>query len=234
MTASAPEAASAAAASSQLAISPFTTTRNREFVLDRANRGPVRTALVELAAGAPMHGDEAHARLLGAARQFRRVDRAIIPAEPHLERDRHRDRADRGFDQRQRVIEIAHQRRAGLAAGHVPRRTTHVDVDDVGASRFGDPRRLPPSSALRSRQVVRRAVRGPAPSARSIARGSASARSWLAVISETTRPAPIRATRRRTGASVTPDIGARMTWFGSAILPTAIPEGRKVVADKAT
>ena len=40
------------------------------------------------------------------------------------------------------VIEIAHQRRTGLAAGHVARRTAHVDIDDVGAGGFGDPRAL--------------------------------------------------------------------------------------------
>jgi len=33
----------------------------------------------------------------------------------------------------------------------------------------------------------------------------------LAIISETTSPAPSRFTRRRNGISVTPDIGARMT-----------------------
>ena len=38
---------------------------------------------------------------------------------------------------------------------------------------------------------------------------------WLAIISETTSPAPRRLTRRRNGRSVTPDMGARIT--GSAI-----------------
>ena len=49
---------------------------------------------------------------------------------------------DRGLDQRQGVIEIAHQRGAGLAAGDVAGRTAHVDVDDVGAGGFRDPRAL--------------------------------------------------------------------------------------------
>ena len=43
-------------------------------------------------------------------------------------------------------------------------------------------------------------------------------RAWLAIISETTSPAPLRLTRRRKGKSVTPDMGARMTgsssWMG--------------------
>ncbi len=38
------------------------------------------------------------------------------------------------------MVEIAHQGGTGLAAGHMPRRTAHVDVDDVGAGRFRDPR----------------------------------------------------------------------------------------------
>src|ERR1700738_4060193 len=42
-------------------------------------------------------------------------------------------------------------------------------------------------------------------------------RSLLAVISETTRPAPSEAASRRNGASVTPDIGARMTRLAISI-----------------
>ncbi len=51
--------------------------------------------------------------------------------------------------------------------------------------------------------------------------GGLATRSALAVISETTRPAPSRATRRRNGASVTPDIGARITRFGKVRAPIA-------------
>jgi len=65
-------------------------------------------------------------------------------------------------------------------------------------------------------------VAKPPPSARSSASGRRSARSSLAVISDTTRPAPRRATKRRKGASVTPDIGAKITGLGSATLPIII------------
>src|SRR5436190_10526418 len=44
-------------------------------------------------------------------------------------------------------------------------------------------------------------------------------RSSLAVISEITRPAPSAAVKRRNGASVTPDIGARRTGLPISILP---------------
>ena len=40
-----------------------------------------------------------------------------------------------------------------------------------------------------------------------------------AVISETTSPAPSRSARRRNGASVIPDIGARITRFGTQTVP---------------
>ena len=43
----------------------------------------------------------------------------------------------------------------------------------------------------------------------------------LAIISETTTPAPRLAARRRNGASVMPDMGARNTRFGSVTGPTA-------------
>ncbi len=43
---------------------------------------------------------------------------------------------------------------------------------------------------------------------------------WLAIISDTTSPAPDFFTKRRNGISVTPDIGARMTLLASSIGPT--------------
>jgi len=49
--------------------------------------------------------------------------------------------------------------------------------------------------------------------------GRSLTRSSLAVISETTKPAPSVAARRRNGASVIPDIGARRTRFAIAISP---------------
>ena len=42
---------------------------------------------------------------------------------------------------------------------------------------------------------------------------------WLAIISDTTSPAPARLTKRRNGMSVTPDMGARMTGADRRIGP---------------
>src|SRR5262249_56010108 len=61
----------------------------------------------------------------------------------------------------------------------------------------------------------------PCPSRRRRASHRPSARADVATISETTRPAPSRAARRRNGASVTPDIGARTTGLASATGPMA-------------
>ena len=73
--------------------------RNRDRILDGAHRAPIGLALVELAARAAMHGDHLHAGSFRAARQLRRVERAIVPAEPHLQRHRHLHRGDRRLDQ---------------------------------------------------------------------------------------------------------------------------------------
>ena len=87
-----------------------------------------------------MHGYHLHAGLLGATRQLRRIQAVMIPTQTHLQRHRNRDRLYRRLDQRQRMIKITHQRRTAQAAGHLPGRTAHIDVDDVRARLFGQPR----------------------------------------------------------------------------------------------
>ena len=46
---------------------------------------------------------------------------------------------------------------------------------------------------------------------------------WLAIISETTRPAPQALTTRRNGLSVTPDMGARITGSSRVTGPREMP-----------
>src|SRR5205807_10503573 len=48
---------------------------------------------------AAVHRNQPHARGLGAARQLRRVDRAIVPTEPHLQCHRHFHSRYRRLDQ---------------------------------------------------------------------------------------------------------------------------------------
>ena len=103
--------------------------------LDRAHRIPIGGAGIELAAGAAMHGDELHARRLRPPRQFRRIDGAIVPAEPHFQGYGNVDRGNGRVDQRDRMVEVPHQRRAGLAIGDMLGGAPHIDVDDLGALR---------------------------------------------------------------------------------------------------
>ena len=51
------------------------------------------------------------------------------------------------------MVEIAHQRGARLPAGHVPRRTAHIDVDDGSAAGLGDTRGLPHPARLAAGQL---------------------------------------------------------------------------------
>ena len=127
--------------------------RNIDRLANGANRVPVGLALVELAAGAAMHRNQPDAGGFGPPRQFRRIDRAVIPTETHLQRHGYADRADGRLDQRQRVVEIAHQGRAGLPPGHMAGGTTHVDVDDVRPRRFGDTGPLRHPAGLAARQL---------------------------------------------------------------------------------
>ena len=46
------------------------------------------------------------------------------------------------------MIEIAHERRTGIAAGHLLGRTAHIDVDDVGALARCNARRFRHVSSL--------------------------------------------------------------------------------------
>ena len=127
--------------------------RNRDRVLDRPHGPPVGVALVELAAGAPVYGHKADAGRLRATRKLGRVPGAVIPTEPHLERYRHRHRGHRGLDQGERMIEIAHQRRARLATDHVAGRTAHVDIDHRRAACFSNAGTLAHPARLASSEL---------------------------------------------------------------------------------
>ena len=111
---------------------------NGDRVADRADRGPIGLTLVELTARASVDGDHLHPCAFGARGDLGRVQHRIIPAQPCLERDRHLDRPHHRRDQGQRMVRIAHQRRAGIAIRHLFGGATHVDVDDGGTLRFGD------------------------------------------------------------------------------------------------
>ncbi len=107
-----PRARRALRASSMVVISPLTMSGIPIASLTGRTRSPVSAALEELGARAPMHGDELDTGSFSAPRQLGRITRAVIPAEPHLERDRNRNGTHYGFDELQGVVEVAHERRA--------------------------------------------------------------------------------------------------------------------------
>ncbi len=115
---------------------------DRDHVLDGPHCAPVGMSVIELTARATVHRDQAYACLLGPACEFRGVDRTLVPAQPHLEGDGDADRGDRRLDQPQGMVEITHQRGSGLPTGDVPRRASHVDVDNLGARVDRDARAL--------------------------------------------------------------------------------------------
>ena len=128
---------------------------NRDRPGDRADRRPIGRPFVELAARAPVDGDHANARRLGAPRQIGRIQQVVVPTQPGFQRDRHADRTHHRLDQRQRMIQIFHQRRPGIAADHLLGRAAHVDVDDPRALPFGQFRRFGHPMRFTSRQLHR-------------------------------------------------------------------------------
>ena len=139
MTASAPETARASTASSQEFDIPVDDYGNRHRLLDGTNRDPIGGAVVELATGAPVDGDELDPSSLGAAREIGRVHGRGVPAKPHFQGHRDTNGGDRRLDQTKGMIKVPHKRRAGRPIGDLLGGATHVDIDDVGALRLGNP-----------------------------------------------------------------------------------------------
>jgi hypothetical protein len=136
---------------------------------------------------------------LRPAGKLRRVQGIVVPTEPRLQRHGHVDRRHHRLDQPERMVEVAHQRRAREPAHHLLGRAAHVDVDDPRALPFATMRA---ASAIQcaSRPASCTAVAAsPRPSsARARTEGLAFTMSSLATISDTTRPAPKDATSRGT------------------------------------
>ncbi len=113
----------------------------RYGVLDGPNRRPIGGAVVKLLARAAVHGDEVSALGLRPSRQFRRVERGVIPAEPHFHAHGNFDRADGRGDQPAGLVQISHQGGAGEPASDPFAWTAHIDVDPARAGVFGVARR---------------------------------------------------------------------------------------------
>ncbi len=173
-----------------------------------------------------MDGDQARAGGHSATGEFGGVARGIVPAKPHLDRHRHLHGGDRRLDQRHRMVEIAHQGRAGPAARHLLGRAAHVDVNDRSAIGFRQAGGLAQPMRIAAGELddMRRdaGALGPQPRFLAAAHELVGGDHF-----ETTRPAPKRAAIRRMTISVTPDIGAsraRDTRVTGSIAAMAEPE----------
>src|SRR3546814_5178403 len=69
-------------------------------------------------------------RSLGDARDHRRIAMGGVPAGADLQRHRHVDRADHGFEDPRDQVLVAHQRRTGPGAADLLRRATHVRSEE--------------------------------------------------------------------------------------------------------
>ncbi len=142
ITPSAPERASASQASCGVVMSPLTTTGMATASLTSRTRDQSAVPLKKQQRVRPctvtMRTPAASARRASSGALSDRVSqpRRILRVTGT------RDGGDDGFDQRQRVVEVAHQCAAGELAGHLTCRAAHIDVDDVGAARLGDSRAL--------------------------------------------------------------------------------------------
>ena len=118
------------------------------------------------------------------------------------------------------MVEIAHERRSRGPVGHLLRRATHIDIDDVGALRLGNACAFRHPPGLASGELHDMDADAGAVAANGCLAFSR-ARPAHAVISETTSPAPSLSASRRNGVSVMPDMGAKTTRFGTATGPIA-------------
>ena len=115
-------------------MSPLTITGIETASLTLRTKRPVGLALVQLASRAAVYRDHLHAEILGDARKFGRVEAVVVPAHPRLERHRHLDRLDRGFDDRGR------ERRSRISAEPAQPFTTFFTGQPMLMSMIAAPR----------------------------------------------------------------------------------------------
>ena len=101
--------------------------------LDRPDEGPVRLALVHLAAGPAVDGEGGDAGVLQALGQLDDDLGTLVPAETGLDGHRLPDGFDDGPGDGDHLVGILHHAAAGAPAGDFRDRAAEVDVDEVGA-----------------------------------------------------------------------------------------------------
>src|SRR6516164_278417 len=106
--------------------------RDANVRLDVAYGVVLRRAVVEVRARAAVDGERRNAAAFGDARDVDAVAVLPVPAGADLERHRHIDRTHHGIEDARHEGCVAEQRRTARAATDLFRRTSHVQIDDVG------------------------------------------------------------------------------------------------------
>src|SRR5579885_1379268 len=184
---------------------------NPHGILHRAHELPIGASLVKLAARAAVDRHHANAALFRDLREARCIAVGGVPARPHLERHW----KSHGPDGR---LENAR----GCASSRISAEpawpfTTFFTGQPKLMSMIAAPR----SSLSRAASAMTSGSQPASCTAMGCSSGQFSAIfidwreariiAWLAIISDTTSPAPCFLTSRRNGRSVIPDIGARTT-----------------------
>ena len=102
-----------------------------------------------------MDGDHLDPDILRDPRKIGRVETVVIPAHPHLDRDRNVDRRDGRLHQPRRQRNLAHQGRASETVDDLAHRATEIDVDDIRAAIGVEPRRLAHRFRIAAHQLHR-------------------------------------------------------------------------------
>ena len=102
----------------------------------RPDAREVHRSAEALFARAAMHEDRCHAHVFERAGEVRRGEVLVVPAEAHLGGDGNLERIDHAFDQRGRLVQLGHHRRAAAAPRDLVDRAAHVDIHRGNAGGF--------------------------------------------------------------------------------------------------
>ena len=104
--------------------------RDRSHGVDhRLDPVPVHFTLEPLVAGPAVNDDRSSPDALERPGQPWGRERGVVPAEPHLDRHRHRDRLDHRGYQRLGGVDLIHQGRSAAGPNDFIDRAAHIDVD---------------------------------------------------------------------------------------------------------
>ena len=101
------------------------------ILLHLSDQGPVRLALVHLAAGASVDGQRPDSHILQPLGQLHDDLRVLVPAKPGLHRHRKLHRLHDLSGDLHHLVRLPHHSRTGSAAGDLAHRTSEVDVHEV-------------------------------------------------------------------------------------------------------